>query len=217
MKILAIEFAAHQRGVAVLVDGQLRGTASETRGRTTHTCGLIERALQQAALEREAIEVIAVGLGPGSYTGIRAAISAAQGWHLARGAHVLGVSTVECLVAQAQAAGLRGSAHVVIDAQRHEFYLASYDIMERDRHPLDTLHIASLAEVQKKTVSGTLLIWPELLPVFPRGQVLTPDAAMLAKLAAVRTDFVSAEKLEPIYLRETAFVKAAPPRLIPEM
>ena len=52
---------------------------------------MIESALAEAKIEREQIEVIAVGLGPGSYTGIRAAISVAQGWQLARGVKLLGV------------------------------------------------------------------------------------------------------------------------------
>jgi hypothetical protein len=39
---------------------------------------------------------------------------------------------------------------------------------------------------------------------------------VLAKLAETRTDFIEGEKLEPIYLRETNFVKAAPVRVLPE-
>jgi hypothetical protein len=35
-------------------------------------------------------------------------------------------------------------------------------------------------------------------------------------LALDRTDFVAGEKLEPIYLRPTSFVKAPPPRILPE-
>ena len=46
---------------------------------------MIEEALREAGLEREQIEVLAVGLGPGSYTGIRVALSLAQGWQLASG------------------------------------------------------------------------------------------------------------------------------------
>ncbi len=42
-----------------------------------------------------------------------------------------------------------------------------------------------------------------------------PRAATLGQLAAGRADFVSGEKLEPIYLRETKFVKAPPPRVLP--
>jgi len=41
-----------------------------------------------------------------------------------------------------------------------------------------------------------------------------PTAAMLARLAAERSDFIAGEKLEPIYLRETSFVKAPPPRIV---
>ena len=84
--------------------------------------------LREAGLEREQIEVIAVGLGPGSYTGIRVAISIAQGWQLARGVKLLGVSSAECLAAQAQAEKIFGRVNVVIDAQRNEFYLAAYEI-----------------------------------------------------------------------------------------
>jgi len=40
-------------------------------------------------------------------------------------------------------------------------------------------------------------------------------AAALARLALKRSDFVGGEKLEPIYLRETKFVKAPPPKIIP--
>jgi hypothetical protein len=39
-----------------------------------------------------------------------------------------------------------------------------------------------------------------------------PAAAVLAQLAAGRSDFVSGDKLTPIYLREVSFVKAPPPR-----
>jgi tRNA threonylcarbamoyl adenosine modification protein YeaZ len=63
---------------------------------------LVEEALRQARCEREEIETIAVGLGPGSYTGIRGAIALAQGWQLGRGVNVIGLSSVECLAAGAE-------------------------------------------------------------------------------------------------------------------
>ena len=72
--------------------------------------------------------MIAVGLGPGSYTGIRAAIAMAQGWQLARGVKLLGVSSAEALAAQAQAENIFGRVNLVIDAQRGEFYLATWEI-----------------------------------------------------------------------------------------
>ena len=124
MKILAIEFSSERRSVAVVAAGQVRARAEETGGRTARAFGFIEQALGEAKLDRAEIECLAVGLGPGSYTGIRLAISIAQGWQVARAVRLLGVSSVECLAAQARAEKLFGRVHILIDAQRHEFYLA---------------------------------------------------------------------------------------------
>ncbi len=101
----------------------------DNRGhRSADSLGLTEEALRKGQVEREEIECVAVGIGPGSYTGIRAAIALAQGWQLARGVRLLAISSAECLAAQGQAEGLLGRVEVVIDAQRNEFYLAGYDI-----------------------------------------------------------------------------------------
>ena len=78
-------------------------SSCRTSPRTLNAFGLIETALGQAQIEREQIDCLAVGLGPGSYTGIRAAISIAQAWQLARNVRVLGVGSVECFALQAQA------------------------------------------------------------------------------------------------------------------
>jgi hypothetical protein len=45
-------------------------------------------------------------------------------------------------------------------------------------------------------------------------RALFPSAATVARLASGRTDFVSGDKLEPVYLRAVSFVKAPPPRII---
>src|SRR5438876_225742 len=102
MKILALEFSSAQRSVALVVDGQVRGRAQETGTRESRALSLIETALAAAGLERENVDCLAIGLGPGSYTGIRSAIALAQGWQLARGTKILGISSVESLAAQAR-------------------------------------------------------------------------------------------------------------------
>lgn len=217
MKILALDFSSSQRSAAVLPDGS--GAAFEAMdaapGRDMKPFALIESALHQAKLEREAIECIAVGLGPGSYAGIRVAISLAQGWQLATGVKLLGISSVECIAAQASADGVREKFSVAIDAQRGEFYLAGYE--GRDGHVIETtpLRLATLPEVQKLERSGELLIGPEATRWFPNGRIVFPRAATLAQLAKTRTDFLPGEKLEPIYLRETTFIKAPPTRPLP--
>jgi hypothetical protein len=56
------------------------------------------------------------------------------------------------------------------------------------------------------------LIGPEVTRWFPGGRMIFPRAAALAELAARRSDFTPGEKLEPVYLRETNFMKATAAR-----
>ena len=149
--------------------------------------------------------MIAVGLGPGSYTGIRAAIAVAQGWQLARGVKLLGSSSAECLAAQAQ--GIFGRVNVVIDAQRGEFYAATWEISAAARAEIAPLKIVAAAEIAARKNAGEICAGPAVDPV------LFPSAGMLARLAAGRNDFVAGEKMEPVYLREVSFVKAPPSRI----
>jgi tRNA threonylcarbamoyl adenosine modification protein YeaZ len=175
---------------------------------------MIEAALRDAKVEREQIQCIAIGVGPGSYTGIRAAISIAQGWQLARGIKSVGVSSAECLAAQAQSDGVTGQVSVIVDAQREEFYLATYEIAVDGYREIAPLKIVSKEAVQQRANNGETLIGPEVARWFSTGKTVFPRAATVGTLALARTDFIAGEKLEPIYLRETTFVKAPPPRII---
>jgi tRNA threonylcarbamoyl adenosine modification protein YeaZ len=220
MKILALEFSSPQRSVAVL-NADARGGVLATSevveaalGNTMKPLGLIESALKDAGLEREQIECLAVGLGPGSYNGIRVAIALAQGWQLAASVKLLGVSSAECVAAQAQADGLAGRLAVVINAQRGEFYLADYDLSTAGQREISPLRLTTQDEVRARERAGELLIGPEVLRWFPNGRVVFPRAAMLGQMARGRKDFAPGEKLEPLYLRETQFVKAPRPRVV---
>jgi tRNA threonylcarbamoyl adenosine modification protein YeaZ len=210
MTILALEFSSPQRSVAVLHPSDAIFEAVETGGHGTNAFGMIEQALAETKIEREQIDVVAVGLGPGSYTGIRASISLAQGWQLARGVKLLGVSSAEAIAAQARAEKIFGRVNVVIDAQRNEFYLATYEISTDGWREIVPLKILSRAEVQSRAGADGILTGPEVTRWFPGGRLVFPRAAMLAELAARRNDFTPGEKLEPIYLRETNFVKSPP-------
>jgi tRNA threonylcarbamoyladenosine biosynthesis protein TsaB len=214
MKILALEFSSSQRSVAVARDGRVLTETSEAGGRETHAFSMIEKVLAAAKIGRAEIECLAVGLGPGSYTGIRVALSIAQGWQLATGVKLLGIGSVDCLAAQARAEKMSGRVNVVIDAQRGEFYLATFEISAGGLKEIAPLKIVSAAEIEARGGTGEILIGPEIKNRFAKGNNLFPQAAMLAMLAAPRTNFVAGEKLEPIYLRETNFVKAPPARTL---
>jgi tRNA threonylcarbamoyladenosine biosynthesis protein TsaB len=204
MTILALEFSSARRSVA-LADGTgrlLAGAAAATGQRGTDAFGLIAGAMARAKVLREQVGVIAVGLGPGSYTGIRAAIAVAQGWQLARPIKLLGISSADSLAAQGQAEGLAGRINLVIDAQRGEFYLATWEISKSERREIAPLKIVTAAEIAEREKSGEICAGPGL------ARALFPTAATVAALAAGRGDFMAGEKLEPIYLRETTFVRA---------
>lgn len=219
MKLLALEFSSAQRSVAVLdaTHGSplIASEIVQTGAGAMRTLSMVDAALREAKLEREQIECLAVGLGPGSYTGIRAGISLSQGWQLALNVKLLGVSSADAIAAQAQADGFAGNATVIIDAQRDEIYLAEYEISSNGWRIVTPLRLAALAEAQGLEKAGATLIGPEITRWFPAGKTAFPQATAVGRLALTRTDFIPGEKLEPIYLREAKFVKAPPSRALP--
>jgi len=221
MRILALEFSSAQRSVAVVqpkAEGLPRVVAEvvETGGIGTKPLAMLDAALGEAKLEREQIEVLVVGLGPGSYTGIRTTIALAQGWQLAAGIKLLGISSAECIAAEAEAEGMIGRVAIVIDAQRDEYYLGIYELSPTGRRELEELRLASLTEIAALQKSGTQVVGPDVTTCFPGSRQLVPRAGRLGCLALGRDDFVPGERLEPIYLRQTTFVKAPPPKIFPQ-
>ncbi len=222
MNVLAIEYSSAQRSVAVVCANALgqpvvSAEAVETGGRAANTFSMVEEALREAGIEREQIECVAVGLGPGSYTGIRSAISFAQGWQLAGGARVAGMPSTKCIVAEACSTGLTGRAGLVIDAQRGEFYVAVYELPAGKNattgiREIEPLRISGAAEVQALQKAGCQLFGPENLKALPGLRIVPARALTLARLALETNQFVSAETLAPVYLRQTTFVKAPKPR-----
>ena len=209
MTILALEFSSARRSVALSRAGQLLAEAVQhTESRATNALGLVEKVLANAKLSRTEIEGLAVGLGPGSYTGIRTAIALAQGWQLAREIKLTGVSSIAAMIAQARAEKIFGRVNVLVDAQRGEFYLATWDLSKSSQQEIAPLKIVPVSEVERRQAAGEICVGPE------QTRRLFPGAAEIANL----TDPISArtigknEFLEPIYLRPTSYAKAPPLR-----
>ena len=234
MKILALEFSSARRGAAVVevvpavcnrrpdapstTDGDCKSPAPEARvlglaeadGLSPGAFALIEGALREAKIEREAIECLTVGIGPGSYTGIRSAIALAQGWQFASGVKLLGVSSAEVLASTARAAGVTGRVAVVIDALRGEFYSASYETTADGWRETAPLRLLKREDIEALAAGGVVLISSDANCPFVGARLLRASAGELGRLASARSDFQPGEKLVPIYLRETNFVKAPP-------
>jgi tRNA threonylcarbamoyladenosine biosynthesis protein TsaB len=229
MKILALELSSAQRSVAVLqrMGPMPAPTVSDLASLPAqvneviesgpvggNVLGMIDAALNGASVQREQIETLAIGLGPGSYSGIRRAIAVAQGWQLGCGdrkINLLGISSVDCLAAEAHQNGFRGHFNIIIDAQRGEFYIATYESSQNACLETQPLRLAALEELREREAKGESFVGPDAGPI-RGGHLLYPRAATLARLALGRSDFVPGEKLEPIYLRETQFVKTQPIR-----
>jgi len=143
------------------------------------------------------------------------AIALTQGWQLAVGVKVLGISSAEVLAAQAQREGIEGAVSVVIDAQRNEFYLVRFDLAGPGMTQLEPLRLAQISEIHALQESGARIIGPEAPKHFAGAEGLFPSATILAQLVPQRLDGVPAQDLEPIYLRKTSFVKATQPAARP--
>ncbi len=90
---------------------------------------LVDRVLREAGAERFDVTAVAVGVGPGPYTGLRVGLVTARtlGWVLE--VPVYGVCTLDVVAveAAASAGGVPGGFVVATDARRKEVYLAAYD------------------------------------------------------------------------------------------
>jgi tRNA threonylcarbamoyladenosine biosynthesis protein TsaB len=88
---------------------------------------MLGRLLAQAGIAAGALDAVAFGAGPGSFTGLRIACGIAQGIAFARGLPVIGVSTLEALAEAAAAARVVAC----LDARMREVY---YACLERQGH-----------------------------------------------------------------------------------
>ena len=207
MKILALEFSSSQRAV-VVSDGAKFIARVVTDDQKTGPLLLIDEVLRKGHMDRTKIGVIAIGIGPGSYAGIRSAIAVAQGWQLAKSVKLRPISSAEVLAATARAEGHRGETHLIIDAQRHEHYHTTWNLTETEQTETKPLSIIGVVEALELESFG-----PDQ-PGMRYCKPLHPCAAQLAKLAVNQNSDVPGFAIEPIYLRQTEFVKAPPTRKI---
>jgi tRNA threonylcarbamoyladenosine biosynthesis protein TsaB len=92
-------------------------------GHANRLLGAAEAALEQAGVTWEEVERIAVGVGPGSFTGLRIGIATARALAQARGLPLVGVSSLEAL---ARGAGEADLVLAVLDARRGEAFAAAW-------------------------------------------------------------------------------------------
>lgn len=125
MNLLAIETATEACSVALLHgDTLLDRSEMAPRRHAELVLPMAEDLLAEAGITRKQLDAVAVGQGPGAFTGVRLAISVAQGLALALGIPVVPVSSLAALAMQAPHNGTAILA--AIDARRGEIYAGAF-------------------------------------------------------------------------------------------
>jgi tRNA threonylcarbamoyladenosine biosynthesis protein TsaB len=132
MVILSFDTTS-MHGGAVLARDEAIVAELRAGGSANYSVQLFEMAnslLADAGLTLGAVGLFAVASGPGSFTGIRVGLAAAQGWARALGRAVRAVPVFEAMLAEANPTA--GVALTLLDARRSEFYVAAFRSTVRD-------------------------------------------------------------------------------------
>jgi len=214
MMLLAIETSTVRSSVALLDDGAVIASEGheDARGHGAFLAPAIRRCLDATSDGAAALDAVAVGTGPGLYTGIRVGMATAAALASARGLPVVGVGGLDVL---AHAAPRRDATVVTtLDARRGQVFWAvhapdpaapgrlrrSADPQVGTREELDAV-VAGLGRRREVQVVGE---------VAGHG-IVRPDAVDLARLALERIDAAdpgaveatfAPARLTPVYLRD---------------
>jgi tRNA threonylcarbamoyladenosine biosynthesis protein TsaB len=125
MLILALDGALSRCSAAVVADERLVAARQQdtTRGQAALLAPFADVVLAEARVTAAELDLIAVTVGPGSFTGIRAALALAHGLGLGTGRPVIGVTVGEALASALPALGTR-TLWVAIDSRRERVFLA---------------------------------------------------------------------------------------------
>ena len=197
--LLAFDTATPAVTVALHDGGRLVGSCTKVDARRHGELlapGITD-VLDEAWVRREELTAIAVGVGPGPFTGLRVGLVTARTMAAVLDIPVYGVCTLDVLAAEAvDQALVAGPFLVATDARRKEVYLASYDASgERVDGPVVVRPADAASELP--VVGAGALLYPEAFPhaVGPEH----PSAAVLAEV--VTHERVELLDPDPLYLR----------------
>jgi tRNA threonylcarbamoyl adenosine modification protein YeaZ len=187
--ILAFDTATDVATVALARDGEVLG---ERASRAVRVLQDVEELLEAAGVRSDEVEGIAVGTGPGSYTGLRMGLVTARTLSFSLGVPVAGVSTLDAL-----AAGAPGAVPV-IDGKRKEVFM-----LVRGEPRCVAAEALAVEKDATYVGDGAVRFRAE---IESRGGLVPPDdderhVPWARHHAALARDFGAAEAAEPIYLR----------------
>ena len=221
MKLLAIETSTEACSIAVLADGAvIERFEIAPRRHTELALPWAEALLAEAGIAKSQLDAIAVGRGPGAFTGVRLAIALAQGIALALDRPLLPVSTLAALAMRSPGERIVAA----IDARMGEIYVATF---QRDGDDVvatsDEIVIAPEAYIPPDGMGwhgvGTgfataehalaMRLQAKLSAVDAAALPHAADVARLGALAFARGEAIAPEHIEPAYLRNNVALTSA--------
>jgi tRNA threonylcarbamoyladenosine biosynthesis protein TsaB len=179
---------------------------------------MIAKVMADAGVSRGDLDAVAVGVGPGPYTGLRVGVVTARVLGSVLRLPVPGVCSLDIIAASAASAGPGRAFLVATDARRKEVYWARYDAAGRRLAGPHVGPASSIPEAANLAVAGTGgQLYPEAF-----GEVIGPaypDAGMLCGLVARSLAAPSAGQppllaAEPLYLRRPDAREPGPPKRV---
>jgi tRNA threonylcarbamoyladenosine biosynthesis protein TsaB len=218
IRVLALDTSADSGSVALIDHDRLRGEYlfSGAQAHSERLLVMIDRLLADSACSLADIDLLAVSLGPGSFTGLRVGISTAQGLALAAGKDLLGVPTLEAIAFQAR--GYWEQICPMITARGQEIFTGLYRCPDQgdlqqvraetvtDPEPWlsgisgDTVFVGSGAVLHRETITALLGERARVLPYLAG----LPRASSVAALAQCRYQGAAAHAtaaMAPRYIR----------------
>jgi tRNA threonylcarbamoyladenosine biosynthesis protein TsaB len=217
MRTLAVETATRASSVAVGEGTELRGMAVnvDARGHVSFLTPAIDFALRQAGWKPEDIELVAVDVGPGPFTGLRSGIATALAFAAAIGAPMVTASSLTVIALRA-ATGRR-RIWPVVDMRRGQVAVAPYRPLPGGVAPDGSPEVVDPREfrgILESDGSDALVVgdWRALpedlwagMHRVRRGRPRYPSAETMLEIAAMRAEagnFTRAADVRPMYMRE---------------
>ena len=218
MLILAVETSGREGGIALTDEGTTVASRSMSKGGPRHAQALVQDvadALRDANRQPAEIDVIAVSIGPGSFTGLRVGVVFAKTWCYAAGSRLVTVDTLAAAAAQVPQDVERVFA--IADAQRGDLYVGDYHRGNQgELSRIGEISVVNAEQFAAERSAGEFVTGPGLErydELFgPPCRVADssqrhPTAETVARLGAKLADagdFADFWALEPFYIRKSA-------------
>jgi len=220
MKLLALDTSSMTATVALLDGDKLIGayTLNHKKSHSQKLMPMIEEIIKSCDLTPKEIDVFAVSLGPGSFTGLRIGIATITAMAQALDKTVIGVPTLEALAFNLY--NIQGLVCPIIDAQRDLVYTGVYQWVENQMVEViqqQVLHIDELISILKKENKEVFFVGDALEKFdhvlkegleekfkVPPTKFLIPSASSVGEIAKIKIEKGLTTDIAPIYMRKSA-------------